>query len=523
MRKGFYLIFIFFLLKTNLFSQSKLDAPLRGEILAKEIDYVNFVPIGELGLIVFGHSEEVKNKRDVWKIECFDNTFKLKWKKEFLCLKNMQIVEYTFSSDSIIDAFFSSTSFGYYDYTKIRLNIFTGAYTSFDYSGEKNIEIDHFNVLKNTVFISGIQKPGFLSYVGQFFYTFTIYPIFSGSKIYSIRPVVKCYNFEKNERYSNVPNIKGSSSTLCNQVDTARNVFISIVKNQFKNTTKLIYFEYNNKGEMLLQKEMNTLDNKNILTGSLLFSENGDLLFAGTFSDGQGTNRQGLNVSDGMFFGKIEQGSTPEIKFYKFYEFKNTFGTLSFSQMKRFSQRKQNNKPTDISFNLLMHKKITYVDSTYILLAENYYPEYHNEVSYDSRGMMNQQEIFDGFRYTHAIAAGFDVNGNLIWDNLMEINDILSMRLQENVLVFQSGKEQAMVYYNDGALNTKVFKGNQVIAQKSTDEIPTVKKNEKVIYEDFGQIYHWYGDFFLITSYQKVLESGGEKRKVYNFNKLIFQ
>jgi len=40
--------------------------------------------------------------------------------------------------------------------------------------------------------------------------------------------------------------------------------------------------------------------------------------------------------------------------------------------------------------------------------------------------------------------------------------------------------------------------------------------------ENYGKIYHWYGQYFLLTGFQIVLNKMGEKRKVYFLLKLKF-
>lgn len=506
-----------------LFSQGTKDSPLRGEIPAKDIDYVNFVPIHQNGLVVFGHSENHKDGKDIWYIEMFDKNFIALWKTEFSCQRYLQLVEYTLMGDSILDGFFSNNRTQQTSYTKIHLNLKDGKISSYSYSGEKNFDLYNFKSIQNNSFVAGLKEPGLGAYIGQFFYNFTLYPLFTGDKIYSVKPKIVYFNEITKTGKTYLSEKKGISEILACQVDTARNIYMSIYKNQFRKKTDYFLLEFDASGNLVSEIKIEGINSKQILSANILQGQNGEMLFAGLFAEKESNSNQNKNIADGMFFGNIQSGKINSIKFYRFTDFKNALALLDYKDLKKLTSKKKENKDVIISFNLLLHNKIEFHDSNYVLIAENYHPEYHSEITTDSRGYLTHQDVFDGYRYTHALVAAFDQNGTLKWDNIIEINDILVMRLQENVTYYGGKNEQALVYYSDGFVSTKVIKGTETISQKSSEEIPTVAKNEKVIYEDFGKIYHWYGDYFLISSYQKVMDINGNKRKVFSFNKLVFE
>lgn len=517
------ILFISILYSLQLFSQSSKESPLRGEIPAKDIDYVSFIPINQKGLIVFGHSENHKDGKDIWYIEMFDKNFNALWKTEFFCQKYLQLVEYSISGDTVLDGFFTNNRNTLITYTKIHLNLNNGEFSSYTFSGEKDFTLYEFKSFRKNNFVAGLQQPGFGAYLGQFFYNFTLYPLFTGDKIYSIKTKINFYNeFDKSQK-SFLSDKKGISSIIACQTDTFREVFLCIYKNQFKKQSDYYLMQFSKNGDLLSDLKIDGINSKQILTANILQGQNGEMFLAGTFSEFESNSTQNQNVADGMFFGNIYEGKCKSIKFHRFSDFKNAVALLDFKELKKLNNKKKENKDVIISFNVLLHNKVEYYDSTFVLMAENYHPEYHNEITTDTRGYLTHQEVFDGYRYTHALVAAFDKEGNLKWDNIIEINDILVMRLQENVTFFGGKNEQALVYYCDGFVSTKVINGSQTLSQKSSEEIPTVSNNEKVIYEDFGKIYHWYGDYFLISSYQKVMDINGNKRKVFSFNKLIFE
>jgi hypothetical protein len=261
-----------------------------------------------------------------------------------------------------------------------------------------------------------------------------------------------------------------------------------------------------------------------VLEGRLIIDLDNKIFFLGTYYDTYSYSQSINNfASNGFFISCIENGKLKYFNKYPLTSLQSKQHFLSNSDMKRIVKEKDKKHSVNFSLNMLLHKNIIQNDSTLLLIAESLKPEYRTEIHTDARGYMNTQQVFDGYRYYDALAVKFDKNGHLIWDNHIEINDIVSMKIQENVLYFKSGKDQAMVYYTDGSISSKVFDSSNDKSQKTKDEIPTVYKNEKVIFEDSEKIFYWYDKYFLITSFQKVMELNGDKRKVYNFNKLVFE
>jgi len=159
----------------------------------------------------------------------------------------------------------------------------------------------------------------------------------------------------------------------------------------------------------------------------------------------------------------------------------------------------------------------------YVMAAETYYPEYHYENNFDSRGYMYQQQVFDGYRTTNCVISAYNDDGEMVWDNYMHSGEIIELSLQENILVFTDGDSNVvMAYYHDGAVYSKTVSGNNIVYKKSEDKIETVL-NETIISEQYGRIEHWYGEYFLLSGHQTIFGLNGKKRKVYFFNLISFE
>ena len=79
------------------------------------------------------------------------------------------------------------------------------------------------------------------------------------------------------------------------------------------------------------------------------------------------------------------------------------------------------------------------------------------------------------------------------------------------------------MYYVNEKVFSKVTSKNDVVFNKEATELPTVMDGEQVLMEDYGRIIHWYGPYFLVTGYQKILNRGSKSRKVYFVTGISFE
>jgi hypothetical protein len=144
---------------------------------------------------------------------------------------------------------------------------------------------------------------------------------------------------------------------------------------------------------------------------------------------------------------------------------------------------------------------------------------------YGSRGGLNQQ-IFDGFVYTHAIVAGFDQSGKLIWDNSINFENVKSMELKEKINVqIEDGGLTQLVYSQNGAIKSKLIKENTVIDGDRRVELPTGMEGDKVRKTSTDDIEYWYGNNYLAWGAQRIVNPAGDiqsrgRRNVFYLNKI---
>jgi hypothetical protein len=235
--------------------------------------------------------------------------------------------------------------------------------------------------------------------------------------------------------------------------------------------------------------------------------------------------------SAGYFVTKFVNDKQVFINYYNFLEFEEMFRSLSSKTIAdlRRKAEKQKNKGGEYSldYTLLVHDIIP-LDSNYVILSEAYYPEYRTITNmyydYYGRPIPQTYTVFDGYKYISGIAASFSAEGELIWDNGIELRDILTFNLVKYVGNYVSHDELALFYSNENRINYKIIDAESKGNQAQNIVLESKYKGDKVT-EDLGsQMIHWYDNYFICYGYQNIKNNrvSGGKRTVFYFNKLAF-
>ena len=199
------------------------------------------------------------------------------------------------------------------------------------------------------------------------------------------------------------------------------------------------------------------------------------------------------NNSQGIYFSKFHGGQQDTMKFYPFSKFENFLSYMDEGDLKQAMKRKsradRRGEEMDVNYNILTHDIIKRNDE-YILIGEAYYPEFRTQcyTTYTSSGfpITNCTTVFIGYRYTHAIIADFDKEGELLWDNCFPIQDILTFNLKERVKVMTSENDIVLAYSYGGYIKSQIIEGDKVVQGKEENKIETAYENDQVKEETGG-------------------------------------
>lgn len=248
-------------------------------------------------------------------------------------------------------------------------------------------------------------------------------------------------------------------------------------------------------------------------------------------------------VSDGYFTATVNNGVAGKIKYFNFSGFNNAFKYITDPSALRVKARtfKKKEKPNEnepvstdpdndktLNLRLITHELVEN-NGQFIIISEAYSPEYHTntQMSYDfyGRAFPTSYQVFDGFRYSHAFVAGFDSTGNMVWNNGMEMRDIITKYLNRKLNCLFENDETVLYYNANNKVAFKTIKGSTIVENTSYTTLTPKRSNDQPYDEYLGTIEHWYNDYFIATGYQTIrnnyLESN--KRNVFYISKMAFR
>ena len=236
--------------------------------------------------------------------------------------------------------------------------------------------------------------------------------------------------------------------------------------------------------------------------------------------------------TQGFYIGGFYNNQEVYKKYHSFNDLANFYTFKSEREQEKIEERierkKSQGKEYRSKYRLLTHEVVP-AGNNYLMLGEAYYPTYRQERvrRYTSRGYYYENQIvFDGYKYTHAVVVCFDKKGDIVWDHGFKINDVKSMELKEHVRVSSLDETVKCIYNLEGNMNVISIKNGEIVSTKSDIELPSKYEEDKVKFSDLGQSEFWYGNHYLAWGYQRIKnlgESAGNKnRNVFYINKLSF-
>ncbi|HSG68417.1 MAG TPA: hypothetical protein VK994_06910, partial [Bacteroidales bacterium] len=236
--------------------------------------------------------------------------------------------------------------------------------------------------------------------------------------------------------------------------------------------------------------------------------------------------------SAGYFAARFISDRQDAINYYNFLEFEEMYRSLSSKTIadlrRKAEKQKSRGEEYSLDYTLLLHDIIEMNDN-YVLLSEAFYPEYRTVTNmyydYYGRPIPQTYTVFDGYKYISGIAAAFTSGGELLWDNGIEMPDIITFNLGKYLGNFVSGEELALFYGNENKVFYQMTGGENIGGASQSITLENSYKGDKVM-EDLGsRMIHWYDNYFLCYGYQKIRNNrlSESKRTIFYFNKLAFK
>jgi hypothetical protein len=293
---------------------------------------------------------------------------------------------------------------------------------------------------------------------------------------------------------------------------------------------------YSADGNLIDNYALKPDEKKSLIFGRSIRTINNMQLVAGAYG-----NRYG-EYSRGLFIATIDPRGMQQLRYYNYGDLKNFFSYMKAKRTtrikERIERRKIKGKKIKFNYRFLVQEVVEH-NGQYLLLGEAFFPQYtsisrssysgfFSPYSLPSSAMVRGDQIFDGYRYTHAVIIGFDKDGKLLWDNSFEINDIKSYTLEQYVRLEIKEDKVILLYLFENEIRTKIIQGDKVLEGKSADPIRTLYENDEVVKEkrQLGKLDYWYDDYFYAYGVQDIVNltiPNALKRRVFYINKISYR
>lgn len=294
-----------------------------------------------------------------------------------------------------------------------------------------------------------------------------------------------------------------------------------VIQNIHKGVYTLHLYRFKKNGDDLKKIILDPKSSENqFKSASVTQTPNSEDLVMGTYSV---NNKSTL----GLYFTKVKNGKQEKPQYYPFADFENFASFLNERKQEKYEKKlkKREKKGKGIGHNLRLYiHDLIEDDDQYIMIAEVYYPTYRSEpyTTYiNGRPTTSYRRVFDGYQYTHAVIAGFDKNGDKLWDNCFTMGGFKTFSIKQRIQVNkEDSKKIKLLYATFSGVKSQVIKGNKVVEDADYTEIEP-EDYSKVKYTR-SSLDYWYGNNFVSWGYQVLKEGLLKKRRVYYVSKMGF-
>jgi hypothetical protein len=514
--------FLFFLLFSGPATHSQgpktssgADRPMRIEIPARSTDETyHIIPVNSTGVLLYFRSVETLNDSlTKWYFSLYDQNLNTIWVKSIPVRTGLEVKDY-FLEHEMLTLFFLAG-----EKTKgitapemiVTLDCKSGKFRGSRHSISNSILPVKFVVVQGTAYLGYNIKnePAHIQVIRLESGTYAEYPLGTSGSVSTLNGFI---------------------------VDTlGRTVYATIRRPEPKNHTACFLLKINDSGSILSETEVSTVSPLwELRNPQLVLVNNDDLLVIATYaySGRSGKNVQGSGAS-GFFTCRFRNGVQTDVHFMNFLDLKNSGNIVGEKDMEAIRKKalKKNRPLNDYisEVNLLVHPLIVTNDQV-IFMGESYTPEYHpenfTEFDFYGRPYINTYNVFDGYRYTSAIIAGFDQAGNMKWDNSMEIRNLISAELLPRVNLYRASPDSMVLCYSSEArIASKIIHENEVVEKLDFSALEQLNPEDKMLSDTKNCMVPWYGPYFLCYGYQEIKNinsSENKKRLVYYFTKVRF-
>jgi hypothetical protein len=490
------------------------DKPLRVEFKVRsDNETYRVIPCGASGALLFFKSlEVVETTKTKWYFSLYDNNLQQIWVKSLPVLNELEYKIFSIKHDTLALLFQVSGKDKSLDYNFLIARVLLSKSTFIANTGRfpENSTTEHFEIVGQKAYIAlNVKDEASRMMVAD---------LVSGT--------AKTFPFSGN----------AASTVSAFSIDSTGAQILAAIKRQIgKNRSECYLDRYDMAGNPISEVLISTISDERDIqeVGFVPLSADQTILFGSYGNKNESGPTKSQGESTGYFYSRVEGNQQKTIEFYNFLELKNAKTLLDEKDIamlrKKALKKNRDLKDFSIDFKLLLHPVIRDRDK-FIVFSEVYHPQYHTEnfTDFDFYGQpfTNSYTVFDGYRFTNAILAEFDKDGNMMWDNNLEIRNLLTFDLSPKVNAFFTGGNIVLTYLSDGKIASKIINGDNVVEKLDFSSFDLTYPDDKLLSETKSRMAWWYGNYFLCYGYEDIKNvalDGNNKRLVYYFSKIKFE
>lgn len=468
---------------------------------------------GEQGLILYRSVNDYNRKGgQKWEFIMLDTALEVTWKKDLYIEKDLIYKGYDYSLGNFY-FLFQQYGTNSKDLKLMQMRANSGDTLRYTIKNLVPLELTEFEVTDGAALLGGY---------------------------YNNEPVVIHFDFSENKTKV-LPGIFGTKTELVQLKVDDNSITVLVSSKTYDKRNTLTIKKYNTYGEYLSTFTFNPDQDKGLIFGRITDIEDENELVVGTY----GGKRS--EYSRGLFLGLVDDENRQSIEYFNYADFENFFNYMKAKRKQRVSNRidrkRIKGKKVKFNYRLLVHEVVKQGD-TYVLLGEAFYPKYSTTSTFSNyspyasggfgygNGYGNNEYTpsnFAGYRYTHAVVAGFDAKGRMLWDNSFEIEDVVSYSLDQFVHASLTDEGIVLLYLYDNEIRSKLIEGAEVIEGKQFDDLKLTFEDDVVnknYSNKIGGLEKWYGNTFVAFGIQRIknLKDAGVdlNRKVFYVNKVQY-
>lgn len=464
----------------------------------------------EHGFVVIRDEGKNDDNQNLWSFFGYNVDMKRIWKSKVTLPKDYRLAKKTNYKTHACILFLQQTNRAT-DITEVRINMADGSVEKNSLTSDGKIEIQDYKVIEDQSFILALDIKGMKN----------IFSRLLGSSDAGRR--LKFWRSDwSNSSYQELSDsiADGMRPKRIDIFLHGETVDVYAVRDVNQQRDDIWLYSFTYQGEYINKYRFSPVDGRFVVEMAVR-SEGRNRYLAATMSGIRDRYDRYEDYSDGIYLGVFRNGEEAVSRFYKLTNL-NAFYAKADADMFRFFPGKKE-MGGSVGYPLDMHPTIKGKGNEMIILAEAYYPEYRTEWYYDAYGMAHTRHVFDGYRYTHALAIAFNSDAQILWDEGLKISNIRSYYRKRRVDVISDGTTAGIAYNLDNEIHYQLVVNGDADGGTRTVTLPLLSSNDLLKSSNEGSIHYWYEDYLLASGYQKIAHADQGNRQIFYVYKIGFQ